>query len=299
MRTAKRFTPAVLARFRKEGRGSGTYSDYIPWHGVSRGDPASRGRSHLHIWRGRQQALLSDIEWECLLFTSLLPNVVDSLEQRQLSLHPDIHDLSKYVMVNPRDKFPGTLELAARMGIKHPLAKGKSEVEPWVLTTDRLVVFNSSGARSLVSLLAIAAKPKDALTKRKSELLQLERLYWEVRNVPWMLFTPKLYEPRVSDLLRSTAAWAFDEPVSLEAQETACSIQARHPASSLHFNLRRLAGALGSMELAQRAFWQAVWSEALPLDLRMGWNPNFCYPALSLAEYRNLNPVGMRRSSWN
>ncbi len=63
MRTEKRFTPKVLERFRREGRGTGTYSDYTPWHRVSRGDPSSKGRSHLIVWMDRQRELLSDQEW--------------------------------------------------------------------------------------------------------------------------------------------------------------------------------------------------------------------------------------------
>ena len=62
MRTTKRFTPAVLDRFKREGRGTGIFQDYIPWHKVSRGDPASSGRSHLVIWRSRLRELLSDGE---------------------------------------------------------------------------------------------------------------------------------------------------------------------------------------------------------------------------------------------
>lgn len=77
MRTTKRFTPDVLDRFRREGRGTGVYTEYIPWHRVSRGDPASRGRSHLLNWRGRQRELLSDGELVMTLFVTMLPGIDD------------------------------------------------------------------------------------------------------------------------------------------------------------------------------------------------------------------------------
>lgn len=79
MRTTKRFTPKVLARFKRQGRGSGTHDNYLPWHRVSRGDPASSGRSHLLMWRERLRELLSDGEHVEQLFASQLNNLEDCL----------------------------------------------------------------------------------------------------------------------------------------------------------------------------------------------------------------------------
>ncbi|MEJ8816198.1 transposase [Variovorax ureilyticus] len=300
MPTTKRFTPTTLARFLREGRGFGAYLDYVPWHGVSRSDPASSGRSHLHLWRGRQQALLSDGEWDCLLFTSLDPTVEDSTEQRLLSLESAIHDLSTYMMVDPRKKYLGTLELAALLGIKHPVIAGDADTKPWRFTTDRLIVYAPAGNCSRdLSALAVGAKPNKKLTPRERQLLALERAYWQIRGVPWIFFTRELYDPRVSDVLRSAAAWAFDKEAGDESIAIAQAIFRLHQASPLYINLQRMACKLGSMELAQRAFWQSVWHEALPIDMRMGWNLNFPYSLLSLSDFRELNPITMRRSSWS
>ena len=300
MRTTKRFTPTTLDRFLREGRGLGAGLDYVPWHGVSRGDPASRGRSHLHLWRGRQQALLSDGEWDCLLFTSLNPTVKDSTEQRPLSLESAIHDLSAYMMVDPRRKYLGTLELAELLRIKHPITREGTDTKPWTFSTDRLIVYEHVGSCDKeLSALAVGAKPHEKLTPRERQLLLLERIYWQIRGIPWILFTRELYEPRVSDLLRSTAAWAFDKEAGEESLAIAQATHRLHQASPLYINLQRLACKLGSMELAQRAFWQSVWHEALPIDMRMGWNLNFSFPLLFLADFRELNPITMRRSSWS
>ena len=84
MRTTKRFSPTVIARFLRQGRGEGIYEEYIPWHRVSRGDPASAGRSHLLMWRHRLRELLSDGELGEQLFATMLQNLDDSLEQFKL-----------------------------------------------------------------------------------------------------------------------------------------------------------------------------------------------------------------------
>ena len=108
MRTEKRFTPTVLERFSKEGRGTGTYADYTPWHRVSRGDPSSIGRSHLIVWRDRQRELLSDQEWSGLNFAGLVPNLVDLTEQFPLSQDSSSHELSRWHVGFETNQFPGT-----------------------------------------------------------------------------------------------------------------------------------------------------------------------------------------------
>ncbi len=120
MRTTKRFTPAVIARFIKQGRGQGTHADYAGWHRVTRGDPASSGRSHLLRWRGRLRDLLSDGELGAQLFVTMLPDVDDCLEQYGLSPEDDMHPLAVYGERDPLTLFPGTLKLADELGIRHP-----------------------------------------------------------------------------------------------------------------------------------------------------------------------------------
>ena len=43
MRTTKRFTALVLARFHKQGRGKGTFKRYSAWHQVTRGELRQSG----------------------------------------------------------------------------------------------------------------------------------------------------------------------------------------------------------------------------------------------------------------
>jgi hypothetical protein len=53
------------------------------------------------------------------------------------------------------------------------------------------------------------------------------------------------------------------------------------------------------MEAAQRALWQAVWTGALPVDLRRGWRPHVPFRVISHAAFWDLNPIAARRSAWN
>jgi len=145
MRTTKRFTPAVLTRFEKHGRGTGTYEDYIGWHRVTRGDPASRGRSHILNWHGRLIDLLSDGELGEQLFATMLPNLDDSLEQHKLTPEDSPHPLLAYGAPVSEELFPGTLRLAEELGIRHPRVYGKGESGNWVLTTDLALVFDKPG----------------------------------------------------------------------------------------------------------------------------------------------------------
>ena len=136
MRTEKRFTRAVLERFEREGRGTGTFQDYIPWHRVSRSDPSSRGRSHLMIYRERQLELLSDGEWTGAHFVTMLPNLRDLREQWKLSLDDGPHELADYDVRYAGQSLPGTLAIAQQLGFKHPRIPGEGLASHWVMSTD-------------------------------------------------------------------------------------------------------------------------------------------------------------------
>jgi len=213
MRTTKRFTPQILDRFRRQGRGQGTFDGYIPWHRVSRGDPASRGRSHLQQWNGRQRELLSDHEWVILLFSSMLTNLVDIREQFPLVQESGLHEISAYQHLSSRQLFPGTLEIAQNLGIKHPMTTGDGTSGTWVPTTDLLLTLKQVDGK--LELLAIAVKDSQELSnKRKRELLLLEQEYWAVRGVTWLVITPDQYDDRVALMLRLTMQWALGDAVS-------------------------------------------------------------------------------------
>lgn len=299
MRTQKRFTAALLRRFQREGRGTGTYEEYTAWHRVGRGDPASRGRSHLWMWRSRQRDLLSDVERVGHYFVHMMPNVLDSIEQFPHGPDAAPHEMSRFdTRIDLNSHFPGTLEIARRRGIRHFMLSDEQSTEPWRYSTDQLLLIEDESKHR--SLLAIAYKPSFAsLTKRDREKLSLDQEYWQLRSVPWLLVTPDVYDPVVSRCLEMTAPWAINDPVSVDQMHMAVEVTNVCLGLSLTDVLHRLSMRTGSKETAQRSFWQAVWCGAIPLDLRRGWRPHVPVRLLTLEQFAELNPIRSRRSAWN
>lgn len=298
MRTTKRFTPKVLARFLREGRGTGIYEDYIPWHKVSRGDPASSGRSHLVQWRQRFRELLSDGELFEQLFALMVPDLDDCTEQFPLTLGRSKHPLTAYGDFPDETYYPGTLELAAQLGIKHPAVRGKGNSANWVPTTDLLLVITKPKRRR--TAVAVAYKPCgfEALQGRTRQLLELERQYWICRNVPWLLITPAEYDRRVALTLSRSAPWAIDMEVTGEHLDLASRTATELAGYSLTWVIDHLTNLVGEKELAQRALWQAIWRGRLPVDLRRGWRPHEPLKIISREEFYDLNPLVSGRSAW-
>lgn len=298
MRTEKRFTPKVLERFLREGRGTGSYADYTPWHRVSRGDPSSKGRSHLIVWRNRQRELLSDQEWSGLNFAGLIPNLVDLAEQFPLNQESAPHDLSRWHVGEGLKLFPGTREIAEMLGIKHPTLTDGDETHIWTSTTDLLLILRNQ--RERLELLAVSCKPSSVLTERAKELLLLEKTYWAQRGVDWLLITPEQYEKSVALTLRRTSPWGFDDLASEREIRIACQTARslpRHPYSDVIHHLTGSFGGETQRYAAQRALWQAVWRGFLPVDLRRGWRPSQPLTLLSVEAFASLNPILARRSA--
>ncbi|MGC2855138.1 TnsA endonuclease C-terminal domain-containing protein [Novispirillum sp. DQ9] len=174
---------ALVARYLKEGRGTGHGADYKPWLKIS--DVPSLGRSHRlrGIKTGRVHHFLSDIEVN--LFYLL-----------------DWHD----AVVDIREQFPldreETQAIAEQAGIRYPV-DSHTRV-PLVQSTDFLVDYVVAGEERRV---AYSVKPVDALSeKRKAELLELERLYWLARDVPWGIVTSQ----EIPKSLSRNIAWVHN-----------------------------------------------------------------------------------------
>jgi len=296
MRTTKRFTPKVLDRFRAQGRGTGIFDDYKPWHRVSRGDPASRGRSHLQKWQGRQHELLSDKEWVGLMFAIMTPGVVDIREQFPLSLEPSRHELSHYDIRITGD-FPGTLELARNLGFKRPMTYGEGQSAPWVMTTDLLIALDRASGEK--QLLAVAVKTANgASNKRALQLLAIEKAYWNVRGVKWILITPRQYDHQVALRLRDSIPHALSPSADAWLIAKAQSVTIQHQGYSLTRILHEIIFFAGDMTAAQGAFWQGVWQGIIPIDLRRGWRPHLPVHLLPYENFLELNPIASRRTAW-
>lgn len=299
MRTTKRFTPKVLERFERTGRGQGVHENYQPWHQVTRGDPASSGRSHLICHADRLVHLLSDVERDAFHFALQLPDLEDVREQLPLDLETGPHPLRAYTMRGSGGEFPGTLQLADELGIKHPKLSSATESRPWTLSTD-LVVARRTRTGAL-SLQAIAVKPLGWDGKKKErtkQLLRLEREYWKRRGVDWLLITPGQWDQKVTLTFRRIAGWALAPAVAPELlSEVEAFVRSRFVVSALDVT-KHLEQVCGDDQTAARALWQAVWSARLPINLRRGWRPQEPLEILSQEEFWQQNPVASGRTAW-
>lgn len=161
--------PGWIERRIAQGRGQGAGGDYVPWH-LTREVPSSVHRP-LGWKTSREHHLLSGHELMCFYVLEWSQFVIDIREQNPLHLET-------------------TLAIAADIGLEHPtvlLTDGQRG--PWVMTSDYVITIRRNG---ITSELAIQVKEEDALSNpRVSELLEIERRYWEFRKIPWRLICDK------------------------------------------------------------------------------------------------------------
>ena len=187
--------------------------------------------------------------------------------------------------------------IAAALAVKHPKTTDGPESADWVMTTDFLITLRKN--YGTIELLAVAIKSDNEITKKRSlELLAIERAYWVARGVNWLLITPALYDERVGLNLRMQMPWTLGERASAQDRLKALEIVRRFPGRSLTFILHRLEATLGNMDLAQRAFWQAVYSGEIPMSLRRGWRPHQPVVLLPQGDFNAQNPIASRSSAW-
>lgn len=149
----------------EEKRGQGELADYKPWIKIS--DISSSGRSHRifgHKTR-RTHHLMSDLELATFLILEWSPNVTDIREQFPLK-HED------------------TQQLANLIKVKHPNIRG----ELHVMTSDFYVITSAFSKNQF----ALQAKySKDLNNPRVIEKLEIERQYWQSKDIPWQIVTEK------------------------------------------------------------------------------------------------------------
>lgn len=302
MRKGQRFTATKLANWASKGRGTGIFSEYQPWHQVTRGDPASRGRSQLLQWAhsNRSHHFLSDGESDAFAFISMLPGLLDVREQFPLSSEGHSHDIEAYRPSQFEKSMPGTLDCARKFGIRHPTLRGKGIATPWIMTTDFVVLLNTAAAG--YELLAISVKQDADLDKpRTKELLKLEQTYWSEQGVTWLLLTPSLYRRRVGMTVRMALPWGLPK----QARDMVSSgLLERCSELAAHLNGRSLTEVLSTVKMqfsvesshAQQIFWQSVWSGDLKLDLDRSAFPSEPMRVLGTEDFWSQNPVAARRS---
>ncbi len=164
---SKRTRTSQVEKWIKEGRGSGVGADYKPWLNIQ--DVSSLGRSTRlkGIKTNRQHEFLSDLERNYFYLSEYSDFVVDIREQYPLL---------------PLEE---TIVIADELGIKHP-TNPKTQ-EPVVMSTDFLLTVDKG--EGLVEL-ARTIKMKDELLKeRVIEKFEIERVYWERRQIDWGIVT--------------------------------------------------------------------------------------------------------------
>jgi len=175
------WTEDRIAKFMKEGRGSGVGKDYKPWLTVS--DIPSLGRSHRIAWKatGRTHHLLSDNEYYAFLRLCFDDAVVDIREQFPLR----------------REE---TLEIASALQVRHPTVRGVDIV----MTTDFLVTRRTHDGYQIAAQTVKETGDLDNL--RTIEKLEIERIYWACRKTSFSIISSSDLKNTYSRNL----AWIFE-----------------------------------------------------------------------------------------
>ncbi|MGL5668378.1 MAG: TnsA endonuclease N-terminal domain-containing protein [Shewanella sp.] len=173
------FSEHQIARRIKDGRGLGKGKEYRPWLYVQ--DVPSEGRSHRVYSHktGRVHHLLSDLELAAFLVFEWAPNITDIREQ-----FPLIREDTKAI--------------AREHSLKHPSIRGIEQI----MSSDFLVDTKTGPYRQFV----IQVKPVEALfDDNTTEKLQIERRYWELKQIPWFLITEQKIDPQI----RQNISWLY------------------------------------------------------------------------------------------
>jgi hypothetical protein len=188
----------------KQGRGVGVLDSYKPWLHIQ--DVPSKGLSTRikGLKTGRVHHLLSKLELSCFLCLDWSEKVIDIREQYPLYLLE-------------------TLALAKKLNIRHP--KVPKTNENVVMTTDFLVTLSSFlGSREV----AISVKYANDLNNLRSiKKLEIERFYWNSRNIEWRIVTENQINPDFVSNIKWVRSYinikSFFDPVFIEKSTTVMS----------------------------------------------------------------------------
>lgn len=163
------WTEEKIARLIKEGRGSGELNHYLPWLKIH--EVPSEGRSHRpRGWKtNRIHHFLSDLELSYFYYLEWSKKVIDIREQFPLERED-------------------TIKIAFEKGVDHSIDK-KTQTHI-VMTTDFLI---TSRVDNKIIQVARSIKPSSELEKpRVIQKLEIERQYWEDRDIEWALIDEKV-----------------------------------------------------------------------------------------------------------
>lgn len=167
------FTEKNIERMIKEGRGQGEGAKYKPW--ITVGDLPSLGRSpEILGWKTKRiHHLLSKLEAKYLYNLEWPDSIIDIREQ--------------FPLFDEFDSYKETMEIAKQIGVEYPVIPKYRT--PNVMTTDFLITLDVNGKKVFKARSTKYAK--DLSDRRTLEKLEVERLFWQRRNIDWKLITEK------------------------------------------------------------------------------------------------------------
>jgi len=164
---AKRKRTHNIEKMIKEGYGTGIGSEYKPWIKIQDVPSLGRVTRVKGMKTNRQHELLSDMERNYFYILEYSDDVIDIREQ--------------YPLLPIED----TIAIANELGIKHP--SNPETGEYIVMTTDFLITLSPKEG---IKEVARTIKSKDdLLNERIIEKFEIERVFWEKRDIDWGIVT--------------------------------------------------------------------------------------------------------------
>lgn len=240
----------------RQGFGQGEGDEYKPWSRVR--DVPSLGRSTRigALRHKRVHDLYSDVETGHFL---------------QVDFSLGVSEIREQVLLDREE----TIEIAARLGIRHPTYPGTRV--PVGMTSDLFVLRDGHpGGPFLLCVKRDEAVQANAKGLRRTlEKLQIEKRYWDNRGVPWRLVTQRHFDAmqvRNLALLRpAPRVWRSQEGLKL-AQAVSDLVISRR---GRRFSLRKILDATGwGPQAAFEALGHAIWRRLLKVDLTHPLNPD-------------------------
>ncbi|WP_346871235.1 TnsA endonuclease N-terminal domain-containing protein [Clostridium sp. UBA5119] len=164
---AKRKRIHDIGKMIKEGYGTGIGCEYKPWIKIQDVPSLGRVTRVKGMKTNRQHELLSDMERNYFYILEYSDNVVDIREQ--------------YPLLPIED----TITIANELGIKHP--SNPETGEYIVMTTDFLITISTENG--LKEVVRTIKSKDDLLDERIIEKFEIERVFWEKRDIDWGIVT--------------------------------------------------------------------------------------------------------------
>lgn len=174
-------TNRLIEKRIKDGRGQGKGSEYQPWVLIQ--DVASQGLATRikGIKTKRVQHFMSNFELSYFYL---------------LEWSPVIYDIREQYPLLPLEE---TIAIAELAGINHPI--DTQTKEPIVMTTDFLLTVDQK--IDTIEQARTLRQTKDLQSNRTIEKLEIERLYWQERNIDWGIVT----EQEIPENLVKNLSW--------------------------------------------------------------------------------------------